>query len=120
MFSLKMLNNLIFLLFELPLDQTNSILFFGFIIISSLLMAYIMETESFLNSMLITELFYFFISLLFIFNSEITSNFIAELISLFFIILAAAESAVGLSLLVFLKKSSSNFLKIGVNNSLRG
>lgn len=82
--------------------------------------SFVFERLNFLNAMIFVELFYFVISFLFVLNLQNTFNYFGEAIALIFIILAAAESTIGLSLLVFTKKALINNFNITTTNVLRG
>jgi len=82
--------------------------------------SFIFERLNFLNAMIFVELFYFIIAFLFVCNLQNTFNYFGEVIALIFIILAAAESVIGLSLLVFIKKALINNFNITTTNVLRG
>jgi NADH:ubiquinone oxidoreductase subunit K len=82
--------------------------------------AYFQEKRNFLNLMLYCEAFYFSLAMTFMFNINNNSRFVNETFALIFVIVAAAESAIGLSFLIFIKKSSIKTISLEFNNALRG
>ncbi len=99
--------------FELYEYTTQSIIVY-------ILLSYVIEPRSYLNPMLMAELFYFLVLILYILNGDAPSNYSSELLALTILIVSACESVIGLTFLITFKKKSLNSLYITENNKLRG
>lgn len=94
-----------------------------FLWVSSLIIVclnYIIDTKSFLNAMLYAELFYFLLIVLYISSSSNYNKFDTVTLAFIFLVIAASESAIGLTLLVCIKKSYASSIYTDENNKLRG